>query len=112
VTIPPALTAAEAMAVGLPVVGTDVTCLTAILRDGVNGRVVPVDDPAALGDAIADVVGAPETWSRLSEGAVHTIATAGGWDAVAAAAAAAYGIGRSAPERAASGAGEHWRETG
>ncbi len=92
VTIPPALTAAEAMAVGLPVIGTDVACLTAILRDGVNGRVVPVADAVALADAIADVVGTQATWSRLSAGAVRTIAAADGWNTVADAAALAYGM--------------------
>jgi len=92
VTIPPALTAAEAMSVGLPVVSTDVTCLTAIVRDGVNGRVVPIADHAALGAAIVDVVSSPARWTRMSEAAVQTIAAADSWNGVAEAAAAAYGI--------------------
>ncbi|HEY3832948.1 MAG TPA: glycosyltransferase [Acidimicrobiia bacterium] len=92
VTIPPALTAAEAMAVGLPIIGTDVACLTAILRDGVNGRVVPINDAPALADAIVEVVTSKALWSRLSQGAVRTIAEADGWHSVADAAAQAYGI--------------------
>jgi glycosyltransferase involved in cell wall biosynthesis len=73
VTLPPALTAAEAMAVGLPVVGTDVECITAILRDDENGAVVPVGAPRALADAIIRIVDDPVVWQRLSNGALRTI---------------------------------------
>ena len=45
-TSPPAMAAAEALSVGLPTVATDVSCLRAVVEDGVNGMVVP---PLPLG---------------------------------------------------------------
>ena len=73
VTIPPALTAAEAMSVGLPVVGTNVTCITAILRHDVNGAIVKVSDHRDLAAGIRALLDDPARWTRLSEGAVATI---------------------------------------
>lgn len=92
VTIPPALTIAEAMSVGLPVVGTDVVCVTAILRHDENGIVIPVDDPAALAAALDALLADPERWRRLSLNAARHVTEARAWETVAAAAARAYGI--------------------
>ena len=51
------LVVGEAMAYGLPVVTTD-RCVAGLelVEDGVNGYVVPVDDPEALGEKIAAVL--------------------------------------------------------
>lgn len=46
----------EAMAGGLPVVGTDVGDIGRAIDDGVTGRVVPVQDPSALADALEPLV--------------------------------------------------------
>ena len=97
VTMAPALTVSEALAVGLPVVGTDVNCITAVVRNDVNGLVVPVADDTALADAITKVITSQETWKRLSAGAIRTIATMDSWDSVATAAAMAYGISGTPP---------------
>jgi glycosyltransferase involved in cell wall biosynthesis len=45
----------EAMAAGLPVVATDVGGAAEQIEDGVTGRLVPRDDPRALGEALVDV---------------------------------------------------------
>lgn len=46
------LTALEALAVGRPVVGTDIPGITEVVRPGV-GALVPADDPAALAEQVA-----------------------------------------------------------
>jgi len=49
------LTAAEAMAAGKPVVGTDVPGLREVVEDGVTGFLVPVADAAALASRLIDL---------------------------------------------------------
>jgi sugar transferase (PEP-CTERM/EpsH1 system associated) len=50
----------EAMASGLPAVGTRVGGVPEVIADGVTGRVVPPRDPAAMADALAQYLQAPE----------------------------------------------------
>jgi colanic acid/amylovoran biosynthesis glycosyltransferase len=52
--------ALEAMAMGLPVVTTDVGGMTEVIEDGVVGLVVPSRDPRALADAVGALARAPE----------------------------------------------------
>lgn len=47
----------EALAAGLPVVATDISGSRACVEDGVNGRIVPPRDPAALAAACAELLG-------------------------------------------------------
>jgi colanic acid/amylovoran biosynthesis glycosyltransferase len=56
----------EAMALGVPVVTTDVNGLTETVIDGETGLVVPEHDPASLADALERVLGDPELAARLS----------------------------------------------
>lgn len=46
----------EAMAMGRPVVASDLPALREIVSDGVNGKLVPPDNPEALADALEDLV--------------------------------------------------------
>ena len=49
----------EGMAAGRPVVASDIPGYAAVLRDGVDGVLVPPGDPGALAAALADVLGDP-----------------------------------------------------
>jgi phosphatidylinositol alpha-mannosyltransferase len=46
----------EAMAAGTPVVASDLHAFRRVLQDGQAGRLVPVDDSAALGDALVEML--------------------------------------------------------
>ena len=46
----------EAMAAGTAVVASDLDAFRRVLRDGEAGRLVPIDDDAALADALVDVL--------------------------------------------------------
>lgn len=49
----------EACAAGLPIVATDVGGNAEIVRDGVNGRIVPVSDASAIAAAAMELLGDP-----------------------------------------------------
>ena len=55
----------EAMAAGCPVVATDIEGFAALIRDGVDGLLVPARDPEALADAIGRVLGDAALAERL-----------------------------------------------
>ena len=59
----------EALACGLPVVTTPVTGNPEIVDDGLNGRLVPENDPLALADALADLLQNEPLRRRMSMGA-------------------------------------------
>lgn len=59
----------EAMLRGVPVVADTSGGPREIVRDGTDGLLVPVDDPAALGAAIAALVGDPERRARMGAAA-------------------------------------------
>jgi glycosyltransferase involved in cell wall biosynthesis len=59
----------EAMAAGLPVVVTTIGANPDVVRDGVDGFLVPPRDPAALADAVGRLVGDPALRARMGASA-------------------------------------------
>lgn len=89
-TSPPAMAAAEALSVGLPVVATDVACLQAVVRNGVNGSVVPPSDPGALAAAIVHLLREPDLWRKYASAGPEWVAERLSWEGMADTTAAAY----------------------
>jgi glycosyltransferase involved in cell wall biosynthesis len=56
----------EALALGTPVVSTDVTGIPEVVRDGETGLIVPQHDPPALAAAIERLLGDPNLRVRLA----------------------------------------------
>lgn len=54
----------EAMALGVPIVATDIAANRALVTDGVHGRLVPPADPAKLAEAVTLVLSHPECAAR------------------------------------------------
>ena len=59
----------EAMATGLPLVGTNVGGIPTILEDRRTGLIVPPRDPHAMADALGTLIADAETRRRLGEAA-------------------------------------------
>jgi len=69
----------EALGVGVPVVTTPVGDNAHFVKDGENGFLVPVDDPAAMAEALASVF-ARESWDRERISAELAVGT---WQTIA-----------------------------
>jgi len=72
----------EALAAGVPVVATDIPGYREVVRDGVEGLLVPPDDPAALAGALGRVLDEPDLARALAT-AGRERARAFSWDEVA-----------------------------
>lgn len=57
----------EAMAMGVPVIASDVGGVAELVRDGVDGRLIPPRDAAALADALRALTDDPELARRFSQ---------------------------------------------
>jgi colanic acid/amylovoran biosynthesis glycosyltransferase len=55
----------EAMALGLPVIGTRHAGIPELIEDGVSGLLVPERDELALADALQHLAGEPGRWAAL-----------------------------------------------
>lgn len=59
----------EAMALGIPVISTDVGAVRSAVEDGVTGFVVPAKDPGAIASASAKLLDDPDLRRQFSENA-------------------------------------------
>lgn len=80
----------EAMWAGVPVVLTDVAGSADLVTDGVEGRIVPPRDPAALAAAVLDVLRDPVAARRRADVAAGAVADRFGGDAMGRRMAAVY----------------------
>jgi glycosyltransferase involved in cell wall biosynthesis len=67
------LVAAEAMAAGLPVIGTNVPGLRHVVVHGQTGLLVPPDDVQALADAMAALAGDEDARTRYGEAGLQRV---------------------------------------
>lgn len=58
----------EAMACGVPTIGTEAGGVTELIVDGVSGRLVPPRNPRMMAQSIRDLASDPEAAMRLSRG--------------------------------------------
>jgi len=80
----------EAMACGVPVVGTAVGGLLDTVVDGVTGTLVPAQDPAALRDALRTLLARPDQRGAFGEAGRRRVLEHYTWSQVARATAAVY----------------------
>jgi len=76
------MVALEAMACGTPVIATQVGGLAFLVRDGVTGFHIPVDDPAALSERLITILENRDLRARMSQQAVE-IAQNYAWEKIA-----------------------------
>jgi glycosyltransferase involved in cell wall biosynthesis len=69
----------EYMALGKPIVASDVSAVREVLRDGDNARLVPAGDPEALAAGITQVLADPSFAERIARTA-FTEASSYSWD--------------------------------
>src|SRR5262249_33499793 len=74
---------AEAMTAGVPVVAVDAPGAREVVRDGVNGRLLPEEDEGAFAAALADLAGRDEARRRARREAARATAEGFSLDACA-----------------------------
>jgi glycosyltransferase involved in cell wall biosynthesis len=96
-TSPPAMAIAEGLAVGLPVVATDVGCVRAVVEPDVNGLTVRPGDADALANSLLRILTDRDLWQRLAAAGPATTRHLG-WGRAAEVTGSAYrtALGRSA----------------
>ncbi len=71
---------AEAMACGVPVIGTPNSGAEDLFDDGVEGFIVPIRDPAAIRDRVLALYERLELHTEMSRAALRRVRALAGWD--------------------------------
>jgi len=74
----------EAMACGVPAIAVDRGGPSTIIEDGVNGRLIPPDDRAAMADAMVEAVNHPELTAERGRRGRESVLETYTWEAVGA----------------------------
>ena len=72
----------EAMASGVPVIGSNTGGIPDIIKDGVNGLLVQPGDPKALADAIIRILNDQALADRFREAGIKTVSERFSWDRI------------------------------
>lgn len=72
----------EAMASGVPVIGSNTGGIPDIIEDGVNGLLVQPGDPKALADAIIRILSDLALADRFREAGIKTVSERFSWDRI------------------------------
>jgi sugar transferase (PEP-CTERM/EpsH1 system associated) len=80
----------EAMASGLPVIATSVGGNVELIEEGVNGRLVPVNNVVAMADALAELVDDPTLRQSMGEKGLALVRTTFNWEKTVAGYLAVY----------------------
>ena len=70
----------EAMASGLPVIATSVGGNVELIEEGVNGRLVPVNNVVAMADAVAELVDDPTLRQSMGKKGLALVRTTFNWE--------------------------------
>jgi glycosyltransferase involved in cell wall biosynthesis len=72
----------EAWATGKPVIGCKAGAVSSIVSDGVDGILVPVDDPLSLGRAVVRLLESPKLRKRMASAGREKVERLYTWDVV------------------------------
>jgi len=72
----------EAMAAGVPVIGSDTGGIPDIIENEVNGLLVPPGDPKVLAEAIIRILSLPELGDQFREAGIKTVKEKYSWDII------------------------------
>ena len=70
----------EAMATGLPIIATNVGGNPELVEDGVNGYLVPSNDPEKLAESIVKLSGSNNTRSSMGKASLEIVSEKFNWD--------------------------------